>query len=62
MESKKCKEDCECIERGFCDKFCNCDPDLCTIRRKGCNCKQGCKTLACNCFFRNLECDPDVLF
>lgn len=32
LKEQRCLENCACMKRGRCDKFCNCDPALCEIR------------------------------
>ncbi len=59
-EEKSCTENCACFKRGFCDKYCGCDPMKCKIRRKGCDCKGNCLINKCACFMTNAECDPDL--
>ncbi|KRX04223.1 hypothetical protein PPERSA_11347 [Pseudocohnilembus persalinus] len=59
-EEQKCKQ-CICAKRKFCDKYCMCDPQKCTIRRKGCSCTSNCKNKKCDCYAGGFECDPDVI-
>ncbi len=46
---------CECTERGFCEKYCSCDCETCRYRFKGCRCESGvCTFLNCSCFSSSL--------
>ena len=62
----ECKrENCDCYKRGGCEKFCFC-PESCSIRIKGCKCKNGCPRTSdsndaceCSCIKMFRECDPD---
>ncbi|KAH7729103.1 SET domain-containing protein [Aphelenchoides avenae] len=52
---------CRCVDVGnSCTKYCGCPLD-CPHRFPGCGCGPGqCRSKACECFFGNVECDPDV--
>ena len=52
---------CECQKRGFCEKYCVCNKELCKQRFKGCNCETGnCLINTCSCYGSGRECDPDL--
>ena len=53
------KETCECFERGFCDKYCICNKNVCEFYMKGCTCKSNCTKASCPCMARGAECDED---
>jgi [histone H3]-lysine27 N-trimethyltransferase EZH2 len=57
--NEACDEKCHCWERGFCEKFCVCNPDLCKKNYFFCNCTSECRTFQCPCFNAGRECDPD---
>lgn len=52
---------CHCFERGFCEKYCACNKELCKLRFKGCICESGnCLIMTCPCFAAGRECDGDL--
>ncbi len=51
---------CDCVQRGFCEKYCLCSPS-CKLRYFGCMCKLGtCGTNLCPCYASKRECDEDI--
>ena len=55
------KGTCECWKRGYCEKSCNCNPEICIMRRPGCKCEKGdCKSKNCECYRGLYECEPGV--
>jgi hypothetical protein len=53
------KDNCECFSRGFCEKYCICNKNVCQLFKKGCTCKSNCKKKSCPCLAREAECDED---
>jgi len=58
---KSCEEDnCQCIKRGFCEKYCLCSQS-CPLRYFGCTCKAGgCNSRRCQCYCGRRDCDEDL--
>lgn len=55
------KGTCECWKRGYCEKSCNCNPEICIMRRPGCKCEKGdCKSKNCECYRGLYECEPGI--
>ncbi|KAK9461481.1 uncharacterized protein V1516DRAFT_676090 [Lipomyces oligophaga] len=61
MHSGPCDESCPCVDsQVFCEKSCGCSAS-CPRRYRGCRCTASrCRTIACECFKWNRECDPDL--
>jgi SET domain-containing protein len=55
-----CDDSCACAKRGFCEKFCICNKNLCKNRFYGCRCSTNCLTSACPCYAAGRECDEDL--
>jgi hypothetical protein len=57
--NETCDSNCNCFERGFCEKYCVCNKDLCKIIFNYCKCKGPCVSSICPCYARGSECDPE---
>lgn len=60
--TESCKDiNCPCSVRGFCEKHCVCNKDLCKLRFQGCRCeKNKCSDNTCPCFANGRECDKTI--
>jgi hypothetical protein len=60
LGNEPCNELCPCRIRGFCEKYCACNKQLCKLFFSGCHCKGSCTSSLCPCFIGNRECDVDL--
>ena len=58
--NETCNYQCPCKARGFCEKYCACNKQLCKLSWNGCHCKGPCNSSLCPCFVNNRECDYDL--
>ena len=57
--NQTCTENCICAKRGYCERFCKCNINLCKYAFHGCHCTKGdCNSSHCSCFLNSRECDP----
>jgi SET domain-containing protein len=58
--NEPCDEKCHCWNRGFCEKYCVCNPALCKKKPFSyCTCTSGCGSVRCPCSNAGRECDPE---
>lgn len=60
LGNEVCDEHCPCSARGFCEKYCACNKNLCKLKWGGCHCKGPCNSLQCPCCANSRECDFDL--